>query len=85
MVVDDHAMFRTGVKAELARTPSSVLGEAADVDEAVAAVLRLRPEVVLLDVHLPGGGGAEVMRRVGARRRRTPGSSRCRSPTPPRT
>jgi DNA-binding NarL/FixJ family response regulator len=62
-------MFRTGVKAELAAHPDrvEVLGEAADVDEAVAVVSRLLPEVVLLDVHLPGGGGAEVMRRVAAR------------------
>ena len=69
VIVDDHAMFRTGVKAELAAHPDEieVIGEAADVDQAVEAVLRLRPEVVLLDVHLPGGGGAEVMRRVGAR------------------
>lgn len=69
VVVDDHAMFRTGVKAELAAHPDriEVLGEAADVDQAVEAVARLRPQVVLLDVHLPGGGGAEVMRRVGAR------------------
>ena len=69
VVVDDHAMFRTGVKAELAAHPDEidVVGEAADVDQAVEAVLRLRPEVVLLDVHLPGGGGAEVMRRVGGR------------------
>ena len=70
VVVDDHAMFRTGVKAELAAHPDAVdvLGEAADVDEAVAAVTRLRPDVVLLDVHLPGGGGAEVMRRLALRR-----------------
>jgi DNA-binding NarL/FixJ family response regulator len=70
VVVDDHAMFRTGVKAELAAHPDrvEVLGEAADVDQAVEAVTRLRPEVVLLDVHLPGGGGAEVMRRVALAR-----------------
>ena len=66
VIVDDHAMFRTGVKAELTGRVE-VLGEAADVDEAVQAVLNLRPEVVLLDVHLPGGGGAEVMRRVANR------------------
>jgi DNA-binding NarL/FixJ family response regulator len=66
VIVDDHAMFRTGVKAELTGRVE-VLGEAADVDEAVQAVLTLRPEVVLLDVHLPGGGGAEVMRRVSNR------------------
>ena len=69
VVVDDHAMFRTGVKAELGAHPDAVevLGEAADVDQAVEAVTRLRPEVVLLDVHLPGGGGQEVMRRVAGR------------------
>jgi DNA-binding NarL/FixJ family response regulator len=66
VIVDDHAMFRTGVRAELADSVE-VLGEAADVDQAVAAVMRLRPEVVLLDVHLPGGGGVEVMRRVANR------------------
>ena len=69
VVVDDHAMFRRGVIAELQSAGAGavrVLGEAADVDEAVAAVTRLRPEVVLLDVHLPGGGGVEVMRRVAA-------------------
>ena len=66
VLVDDHAMFRAGVRAEISG-PVEVLGEAADVDQAVEAVLRLRPDVVLLDVHLPGGGGAEVMRRVAAR------------------
>ena len=66
VIVDDHAMFRTGVRAELAHG-AEVLGEAADVDEAVAAVMELRPDVVLLDVHLPGGGGVEVMRRVADR------------------
>ena len=66
VIVDDHAMFRTGVRAELAGTVD-VVGEAADVDEAVAAVSSARPDVVLLDVHLPGGGGVEVMRRVSSR------------------
>jgi DNA-binding NarL/FixJ family response regulator len=63
VVVDDHAMFRRGVRAEIEEAVD-VLGEAEDVDHAVDAVLRLRPEVVLLDVHLPGGGGGEVMRRL---------------------
>ncbi len=63
VIVDDHAMFRTGVRAELGNAVA-VVAEAADVDQAVAAVLQHRPEVVLLDVHLPGGGGAEVMRRT---------------------
>jgi len=65
VLVDDHAMFRAGVRAEISGAVE-VLGEAADVDQAVEAVLRVRPDVVLLDVHLPGGGGAEVMRRVAA-------------------
>jgi DNA-binding NarL/FixJ family response regulator len=66
VVVDDHAMFRRGVRAELesaGRGAVRVLAEAGDVDEAVAAVAAHRPGVVLLDVHLPGGGGVEVMRR----------------------
>jgi DNA-binding NarL/FixJ family response regulator len=66
VIVDDHAMFRSGVRAELAAAGAGVvevLAEAADVDEAVAAVTAHRPDVVLLDVHLPGGGGVEVMRR----------------------
>ncbi|GAB2754737.1 response regulator [Nocardioides pakistanensis] len=66
VIVDDHAMFRTGVRAEIASSVD-VVGEAADVDEAVAVIAASRPDVVLLDVHLPGGGGVEVMRRVGNR------------------
>jgi DNA-binding NarL/FixJ family response regulator len=80
VVVDDHAMFRTGVKAELGahRDRVQVLGEAADVDEAVAVVAALRPEVVLLDVHLPGGGGVEVMRRLALTRRPASGDAETR-------
>ncbi len=66
VIVDDHAMFRRGVRAELEASGAGVievLAEAADVDEAEAAVAAHRPDVVLLDVHLPGGGGVEVMRR----------------------
>ena len=63
VLVDDHQMFRTGVKAELG-PQIEVVGEAADVDEAVAVIGATEPEVVLLDVHLPGGGGVEVLRRV---------------------
>jgi DNA-binding NarL/FixJ family response regulator len=62
LIVDDHAMFRAGVRAELGASVE-VVAEASDVDEAVAAIREHRPDVVLLDVHLPGGGGAEVMRR----------------------
>ncbi len=67
VVVDDHAMFRRGVRAELEASGAGLVdvrAEAADVDEAVAAISGHRPDVVLLDVHLPGGGGAEVMRRL---------------------
>jgi DNA-binding NarL/FixJ family response regulator len=63
LIVDDHAMFRAGVRAELGASVE-VVAEAADVDEAILAVRQHHPDVVLLDVHLPGGGGAEVMRRL---------------------
>ena len=68
VLVDDHGMFRSGVRTELAADPAiEVVAEAGDVDSAVAAVFAARPEVVLLDVHLPGGldrqGGREVLRR----------------------
>lgn len=63
VLVDDHQMFRTGVKAELGPT-IEVVGEAADVDSAVSVIAATKPEVVLLDVHLPGGGGVEVLRRT---------------------
>ncbi|MFJ6214426.1 LuxR C-terminal-related transcriptional regulator [Streptomyces sp. NPDC092296] len=66
VLVDDHRMFRTGVRAEIgetARTGIDVVGEADDVEQAVAVVTATRPDVVLLDVHLPGGGGVEVLRR----------------------
>lgn len=64
VLVDDHLMFRTGVKASLDGRVN-VVGEAETVDEAVRVVHEVRPPVVLLDVHLPGGeggGGAEVIR-----------------------
>jgi DNA-binding NarL/FixJ family response regulator len=66
ILVDDHAMFRTGVKAELGPAVD-IVAEAADVDEAVAAIESQTPDVVLLDVHLPGGGGTEVLRRTTTR------------------
>lgn len=69
VLVDDHRMFRTGVQAEIGetgRTGVEVVGEAADVDQALTIITATRPEVVLLDVHLPGGGGVEVLRRCAA-------------------
>jgi DNA-binding NarL/FixJ family response regulator len=63
VLVDDHAMFRSGVRHELG-PGVEIVGEAADVDTAVEVVRRTTPDVVLLDVHLPGGGGVEVLRRL---------------------
>jgi DNA-binding NarL/FixJ family response regulator len=62
VLVDDHALFRAGVRAELSGFPQvDVVGEAADVEGAVAAIRATAPDVVLLDVHLPGGGGQQVI------------------------
>jgi DNA-binding NarL/FixJ family response regulator len=63
VLVDDHTLFRAGVRAELGARVD-VVGEAADVESAVAVILGARPDVVLLDVHLPGGGGQAVIERV---------------------
>jgi DNA-binding NarL/FixJ family response regulator len=71
VIVDDHRVFRSGVRAELAPAVADgrldIVGEAGDVEEAVAVVAHTRPDVVLLDVHLPGGtvrpGGREVLTR----------------------
>jgi DNA-binding NarL/FixJ family response regulator len=62
-IVDDHALFRAGVRAELAQHVP-IAGEASGVEEAVDLIASERPDVVLLDVHMPDGGGVEVIRRV---------------------
>ena len=67
VIVDDHSLFRAGVRAELDGLVA-VLGDAAGVEEAVPMIVELEPDVVLLDVHMPGGGGLEVIRQVGERR-----------------
>ena len=59
-LVDDHAMFRAGVRAELGDSVELV-GEAGTVAEAITAIRDLRPDVVLLDVHMPDGGGLAVL------------------------
>ena len=63
VIVDDHAIFRSGLKADL-DSSIEVVGEAATVEQAIAVIAQARPDVVLLDVHLPGGlggGGREVI------------------------
>ena len=64
LVVDDHAMFRSGVRAEIG-DEVEIVGDAGTVDDAVAAIGALRPEVVLLDVHLPSGGGVAILEALG--------------------
>jgi DNA-binding NarL/FixJ family response regulator len=69
VLVDDHRLFRAGVRSELAASADAgldVVGEAETVAEAVAMVLALQPDVVLLDVHMPDGGGRAVLSGVGA-------------------
>jgi DNA-binding NarL/FixJ family response regulator len=65
LIVDDHRLFRSGVRAEL-EPLLEIAGEAGAVDEAVGAIGTHRPDVVLLDVHMPEGGGVEVIRRAAA-------------------
>jgi DNA-binding NarL/FixJ family response regulator len=62
-LVDDHALFRTGVRNEL-NDFVELVGEAGSVEEAVSMIEAQQPDVVLLDVHMPDGGGVEVIRRA---------------------
>jgi DNA-binding NarL/FixJ family response regulator len=63
LIVDDHQLFRAGVRAEL-EPLLEIAGEASGVEEAVTAIEQHAPDVVLLDVHMPNGGGIEVIRRT---------------------
>ena len=65
-LVDDHRLFLSGVRSELGGD-FEISGEAHDVDAAVSAITSLRPDVVLVDVHMPGGGGVSVIRRIHER------------------
>jgi len=67
VLVDDHALFRAGVRGELGERVD-VVGEAESVAEAVPLIKELDPEVVLLDVHLPDGGGEAVIAGVALER-----------------
>jgi DNA-binding NarL/FixJ family response regulator len=62
-LVDDHRLFLSGVRSELADRVT-IVGEALDVESAVAGIRAAVPDVVLLDVHLPGGGGRAVIEAV---------------------
>jgi RNA polymerase sigma factor (sigma-70 family) len=64
VIVDDHHLFRSGVRAELG-AELEVVGDAGAVEDAVALIREQLPDVVLLDVHMPDGGGVEVIARVG--------------------
>lgn len=65
-LVDDHALFLAGVRSELAEMEErfEVVGVASDVDEAIGGIREALPQVVLVDVHMPGGGGLAVVRNV---------------------
>jgi DNA-binding NarL/FixJ family response regulator len=65
VLVDDHGLFRSGVRAELGRQVE-VVGEADDVQPAIDLIASVQPDVVLLDVHLPGGGGQAVVQAIKA-------------------
>jgi DNA-binding NarL/FixJ family response regulator len=67
VIVDDHQLFRSGVRAELEGLVE-ILGDADGVDAAERLILDSSPDVVLLDVHMPDGGGVEVIRRVAPER-----------------
>jgi len=67
VIVDDHGLFRAGVRAELDGLVD-VVGDAGTVGDAIACVVELEPDVVLLDVQMPDGGGVEVIRGVAPKR-----------------
>jgi DNA-binding NarL/FixJ family response regulator len=62
-LVDDHRLFRAGARAELG-PHVTIVGDAGDVDTAIQRIRALKPDVVLLDVHMPGGGGLAVIEAV---------------------
>ncbi|MFL5909780.1 MAG: response regulator [Gaiellaceae bacterium] len=70
LIVDDHELFRAGVRAELEGLVE-IAGDAGSVETAVKAIGAHEPDVVLLDVHMPDGGGVEVIRRAAGERSRT--------------
>ncbi|MEV0236594.1 response regulator transcription factor [Nonomuraea sp. NPDC050786] len=70
MIVDDHPVVREGLRGMLQAEPDiEVVGEAGSGDEAVAVVPRLRPDVILMDLRMPGGDGVDAIGRLGAGQR----------------
>ena len=67
LIADDHQLFRAGVRSEL-EGHVDIAGDAATVEDAVREIAALTPDVVLLDVHMPDGGGVEVIRQVATHR-----------------
>ena len=65
VVVDDHGLFRDGVRSRIGEEVE-IVGEAGSVSEALAVIRAERPDVVLLDVHMPGGGGLAVLSAIGS-------------------
>ena len=79
-LVDDHELIRTGIRSELTGSVD-IVGEADEVDVAIEMIIERTPDVVLLDVHMPGGGGLTVLRAVSEK---CP-DVRFRCRTPPKT
>jgi two-component system NarL family response regulator len=66
VLADDHHFFREGLRGKLEADGMSVVGDAADGEEAIALSARLNPDIVIADLSMPGASGIEVVRRIGA-------------------
>ena len=64
VVADDHQIWRSGLRADLGDA-FAVIGEAGDADEAIAVIRREKPDLVVCDLHMPGGGGLKVAKECG--------------------
>jgi DNA-binding NarL/FixJ family response regulator len=64
VIVDDHELFRTGLRGLLEGEDVEVVGEAADPDSAIALVAETTPDVVVMDISMPGGSGIDATRRI---------------------